>query len=359
MKLAGHDQITRQAVKEFVAEFQHDSARQLTYTRYDPELGPIEYGPEHYAVLRDIFDVLTLGHWSNFAQQHHFMRRFDGQSPFQAYQDGCNWILSNSLEFAQAVAKGNGSYNLAPLGYACHCLEDSFAHGHCSREDAASDTRPGAITHVKMYAGDEKENHSHHDETWKNPTTGKLSKVGDPGHDDDKRYGELAKNAVKALLYVIFHEAYVARNAKSTVNALSRFPAFQNKWLAASPLLRRERNKAYDLIDKYYSGFVWGDTNHAVNFDEAGLAGAIYSDLQADTTEVYKTFWRLNEYHTVDADDVAEIYVDKLRGRNATPSTLRAVAADSRLKNLLIKVLDEGWTTDNEYACIDFLKELK
>ena len=113
------------------------------------------------------------------------------------------------------------------------------------------------------------------------------------------------------------------------------------------------------LIDKYYSGFVWGDTNHAVNFDEAGLAGAIYSDLQADTTEVYKTFWRLNEYHTVDADDVAEIYVDKLRGRNATPPTLRAVAADSRLKNLLIKVLDEGWTTDNEYACIDFLKELK
>lgn len=359
MKLSGHDQITRQAVVEFISEFKRDAARQLTYTRYDPELGPIEHGPEHYAVLRDIIDVLTLGHWSNFAQQHHFMRRFDGQSPYQAYQDGCNWIQSNSLAFAKSVAKGTGSYNLAPLGYACHCLEDSFAHGHCSREDAVSDTQPGAISHVKMYAGAEKENHSHHDETWKNPNTGKLSKVGDSGHDGDKHYGELAKNAVKALLYVIFHEAYVARESNSTVNSLSRWLAFQSKWLAASPALSRERNQAYDLIDKYYSGFVWGDTNHAINFDEAGLAGAIYSQLQGDTTAVYNTFWRLNEYHTVDADDVAEIYVDKLRSNSATKSTVHAVARDSRLKNLLIKILDEGWTSDNEYACINFLKELK
>ena len=32
-------------------------------------------GPEDHGRLRDIYGVLTLGHWSGFGQKHHFMRR--------------------------------------------------------------------------------------------------------------------------------------------------------------------------------------------------------------------------------------------------------------------------------------------
>ena len=357
MKLAGHREITKRAVAEFVAEYKQGSGKQLTHagTGRSPS-----YGPEKYAVMRDIIDVVTTGHWSNFAQKHHFMRRFDGQSPYEAYEAGCKWIRTNSLKFAKAAAQQRGSSNLAPLGYAMHCLEDSFAFGHCEREAAKSDTQPGAIVHVKMYSGHEKKDHSHHDTTWKNKSTGKLSSVKDKVvRKGDLNYGTLAKNSVKALLYVIFDEVAAARTRKSNVQALGTWSSFQRKWLAASPKLSKERNKAYDMIDKRYNGFVWGNTNHALNFDESGMAKDIYEKLGTNTADVKKVFERLNEYHTTDADDVAEIYVNKLRQEGAAGRVSKAVSKDRQLSDLLIKILDEGPTFSGEQACIDYLKKIR
>lgn len=37
-------------------------------------------------IQRDILD-LSGGHWSDYGQKHHFMRRFDGQSPYEAYTE--------------------------------------------------------------------------------------------------------------------------------------------------------------------------------------------------------------------------------------------------------------------------------
>ena len=196
-----------------------------------------------------------------------------------------------------------------------------------------------------MYAGDEKKGHSHKDKTW-----------WDKDKNDFSREGQLAKNAVKALLRIIFADVVRARTQRRwAVSGLGGWVALRGKWLKASSLLSHERDGAYDLVDDFYNGIVWGNTNHAINFDEAGLADAIYRRLRTDTRKIYRVFDRLYQYHTVDSDDVAEIYVNKLRAMPSSPIT-RAVRGDRRLSRFLIKILDEGWTSGGEHACIDFLK---
>ena len=348
MKIDGHAKITGAAVNEFLAEADPAvSAFAGTQLVYETQS---DHGPTsiktlgYYAVKRDLIDVVTTGHWSNFAQRHHFMRRFDGQSPFEAYEDACNWVVSNAIDFADGAVRAMGSFKLQALGNACHAIEDSFAGGHAVRERHGGPLLPGAITHIKMYAGAEKEDHDHMDTTW-----------WDAGRDDFSLEGKLAKNAVKALLAVVFADVARARSGRQrSLSGLSGWVGFRNRWLKASSKLSKERDAAHDLVDDFYAGIVWGDTNHAFNFDEAGLADAIHDRLGDDTRKVYQAFQRIYEYHTVDSDDVAEIYVDKLR--NAPSSRVaRAVLADRRLADFLIKLLDEGWTSDGEQACIDFL----
>ena len=75
--LSGHRTMTKLAVRELV-----DGSPQ------DPILSGLGSAllPNH-AVLRDVYDVFSAGHWLNFGQKHHFMRRFDGQKPYAAWQE--------------------------------------------------------------------------------------------------------------------------------------------------------------------------------------------------------------------------------------------------------------------------------
>lgn len=72
--------------------------------------------------------------------------------------------------------------------------------------------------------------------------------------------------------------------------------------------------------------------------------------------EVYEVFSRLDEHHQTDVDDVAEIYVGLVR-KQAGPA-LEALKGHRELIKLLIRSMDEGWTSAGEKACIDFLKTL-
>ncbi len=355
MKLSGHYQITRKAVVEFLQEYHGGKTkfekRQMERVTYHntPHTGvhTTRVGVADKAVMRDLIDVITLGHWSNFAQKHHFMRQFDGQSPFQAYSAGCSWIQTNAKDFANAALRNRGSSSLQNLGNACHALEDSFAHGHAVREKPVSETSPGAIRHVKIYAGKEKENHSHHDKTWEK-TGGGLSAEG-----------RLAKNAVKALLSVVFDAVGSAHSSKQkTVTSLHGWATFKNVWLKASPKLSRKRDFAYDLIDKFYNGVVWGDTQTALNFDEAGLAKAVLTHAGSDMQKVHDVFKRLDDYHTVDADDVALEYVNLLKPEPSS-LTAKSLARSSKTKAILIRVMDEGWTSSEEHDAIAFIRGLK
>ena len=340
MDLAGHRKITKTAVDEYIAEnglktnsFQHRQLRDLTESIAD------------FAVERDILDVVSLGHWSNFAQHHHFMRRFDGQSPHAAWKAACDWINENAVKHARSALQDRRRWGFKYLGYAAHAIEDSFAGGHVQRLPAGGPLLPGGITHVKMYAGHEKHNHTAMDKAWKTKT-GALS-----------LQGKLAKNAVKALIYLIFANVAKAQKAKSkTITSLDGWVTYRDKWLKASSQLSKERDGAYDLVDDFYTGIVWGNTNTATNFDEKGLADAIFDKLHVKTNKVRAVFERLDEYHTADSDDVALHYVNRLR-KSPSGKVTKAVVADSKLVDILIKVMDEGWTSGDEKKCIKFLKD--
>ena len=88
--------------------------------------------------------------------------------------------------------------------------------------------------------------------------------------------------------------------------------------------------------------------------DEAGLATAIHGELGANMADVYAVFDELNQNRNSDADDVANAYLNIVRSRKGSIET--AIKSDTRLKNLLIKILDEGYTSAEEQKNIDFLK---
>ena len=176
--LTGHFRITNAAVVELASGSPGSAiARGVRWA-----------GLPEAAVKRDIMDVLCLGHWADFGQSHHFMRRFDSQSPFEAYEAALDWIYSNSLSAAKLLAnriaiyfpkgvrdttgdriRGRFVFQDVPwqsLGNAIHCLEDSFAIGHAVRSESAEIFSPGEIEHIKRYAGDEKELHEEGYELW-------------------------------------------------------------------------------------------------------------------------------------------------------------------------------------------------
>ncbi|MDA1017685.1 MAG: hypothetical protein O3A00_24905 [Planctomycetota bacterium] len=290
--------------------------------------------PATAAVDRDIKDVLNLGHWSNFAQKHHFMRRFDGQSPLQAYAAACDWIRSNALKYAQAAVVEQGGRYLPELGSAVHALEDSFSAGHVERVHM-TDSWPGTITDVEVYDDSNQETHSDHDERWM--SNGKFTMLG-----------RNAVNAVKALFKVIFDEVLNARSLKRTrVTGLTGWSGFQSSWLAIDTTqLSAGGAHKIDLIDKFVGRW---------STDESGLATAMYTELGQRTHMVRRLIERLDEHHNTDADDVVEIYVNRLRQADARP-VRAAVATNKKLIDLMVKVLDEGYTTDGEYECIGYLR---
>jgi hypothetical protein len=100
-----------------------------------------------------------------------------------------------------------------------------------------------------------------------------------------------------------------------------------------------------------------GLTSVAWNMDEEGLAKAIYQELGPETVKVRQVFEELDQRRNADADDVAQIYVQLLSSRKG--AVLEMVKTDGPLKQLLIKILNEGWTSPDEQKCIDFLRSLK
>jgi len=297
--------------------------------------------------------VLILGHWADFGQKHHFMRKFDSQSPFQAYEEAVEWIRSNALTAARMIAArlpgaksaagGNGRQvfagtNWQPLGNAVHALEDSFAGGHVERAAPAAWNWPGPIKHVKRYTGAEKHNHEEADAAWKDAGGGFSAD------------GRLAIEAVKALLRLVLATA----QAGSNPTTLGGWGSFREKWLKADVSLSRATDRVFDLIDRYSTGVRIGAKNlKTLNMDEDGLAKALLAEDAATTLAVFE---RLDAQFNSDADDVAELYVNLVRTHGGAKVT--ALKANRLLVKRLIKVLGEGWTTGGERKCIEFLKAL-
>ncbi len=314
-------------------------------------------------VARDLVDVVILGHWADFGQCHHFMRRFDGQSERDAFDEAVHWIWTNALDAARQISRqlrrgaaltagpklagrpGNGLSPLTSsqsLGNAVHALQDSFAWGHAEREEQRG-RDPGAIKRIKRYAGKEKEGHAEADELWRGPAKGTFSPVG-----------WLAVRATRDLLRVIVRSAQMA---KGDAISLVGFDTFRSYWLVPSPQLSNERDRAFDLIDKRYVGIRIGASNlKTLSFDEEGLAKDLIAE-GTNTKLVYEVFERLRIHYSSDSDDVAELYVNEVRRRKGAIED--ALKKSPELVAVLIRVMDEGWTSSGEQACIDYLRGLK
>ncbi|MEO8941652.1 MAG: hypothetical protein ABI453_13975 [Isosphaeraceae bacterium] len=370
--LTGHSRITAKAVEELILE----EAKNPLLKNLDAADLPTS------VVMRDLRD-LSGGHWADYGQKHHFMRKFDGQSPFEAYQDAVEWIKSNALDASARLARRIRRYNVQKgatstikdargrsvlggttvqtlegpqtldrpdwqhFGNAVHALQDSFSKGHVTREDSSRHPyTPGAIAHIKRYAGDEKQGHAHADEGW-------WEGKGRNGYFS--RDGRFAVNATKSLIRIVFRTA-TASNGQGASD-LSGWSTFQGVWLKASSRLSRQRDQVFDLIDRYYKGARIGANNlKTISMDEEGLANALIREAGTDSNLTLHVFERLDEHYNSDADDVAELYVKGVRARGG--AVLDALKSNPKLIQRLIKVMDEGWTSGGEQECIKFLRGL-
>ena len=100
--------------------------------------------------------------------------------------------------------------------------------------------------------------------------------------------------------------------------------------------------------------FRWGGLGVTFDMDEDSLANAIAA-MGTNTRRVLSIFQHLNDKHNSDADDVAVRYVDKIKHSAAT---LTALKADRPLVALLVRILEEGWTSAEEKKAIAFLQAL-
>ncbi len=101
--------------------------------------------------------------------------------------------------------------------------------------------------------------------------------------------------------------------------------------------------------------FRWGSLGVTVSMDEEGLARCLF-EMGQNFERVRKIFDHLNRHHNSDADDVALEYVRLIRAAGDAGPLATAVRRDPPLRDLLIKVMDEGWTSDDEKKAIAFLR---
>jgi hypothetical protein len=371
-KLEGHKEITRRAVSELMLRGEKH-----------PVMANLHHMALRYNVqMRDIFDVVQLGHWTNGGQRHHFMRSFDGQSHHMAYLDAILWIQKNALEAANtlkkriakfevkdAVDSGNAAdrgrkavrgehvginarsqrkdiVNWFPLAYACHALQDSFSASHVVRKKHVSASIPGEITSILKYAGVEKEGHSGKDKEWEHP--------GQEGAVAFTLSGKVAINATKDLISLVVQTAF-NHTSTDSIKFLDGWDRFISTWLYA-PKLSIKRDLAVDLIHQFSTNIEMGNMNFlTLSMDEEGLANAILKEHPSNMVVVHDIFFRLDNHFSSNADDVAKIYLSNMKKKSGSVEE-NSLRKNKTLVALLTKILNQGWATSEEKQLVAYLK---
>jgi hypothetical protein len=100
-----------------------------------------------------------------------------------------------------------------------------------------------------------------------------------------------------------------------------------------------------------------GGVGMTFNMDEQGLGNAL-AGMGSNVERIFKVFKRLADKNGSDADDVAVYFMRKLQNPAGQQLLRKFVTVKPGLIDLLITVLDEGWTTAEEQKFIDQLKAL-
>lgn len=327
--------------------------------------------PSHGAVLRDLRDVFTRGHWTDEGQKHHFMRRLvDSQSSRAAYDTAVEWIRSEAslaaLALGSNLARATGARSpLGPsdgacalpsagtrgsrvnvfagaasdhLGNAVHALQDSFSFSHVEREGLSAD-EPGAIAKIDVYEGHEKDSHGDHDHGW-------------DAEDGFSVAGRQAIAATKALMVLVIDQA---ARAQTTARPWERF---RERWLRVSPRLATQHE---DLIDRFIARFIVVRTvttrsgeSRIKTLDHRRLAAALVLEYPGNAEGVYQIVRRVGDHWEHATDELAECYVTAVRAKG--PEAIAAMRAHPMLMKELDRALDEGPTFGDQQRALDFLR---
>jgi hypothetical protein len=103
--------------------------------------------------------------------------------------------------------------------------------------------------------------------------------------------------------------------------------------------------------------FRWGSLRMTFRMDEKGLAECLLA-MGTNMVRVRGVFEHLNKRHNSDADDVAVLYVQKMWAAPNTAMLKATLRSDRKLVDLLIRILEEGWTSEEEKKAIATLKAL-
>jgi len=103
--------------------------------------------------------------------------------------------------------------------------------------------------------------------------------------------------------------------------------------------------------------FRTGGNGMTFNMDEQGLANAL-AGMGTNVERIFKVFARLDDKHNADADDVAVYFMRKLQSPAGKSLLRKFMTVKPGLIELLIKILDDGWTTAEEQKFIDQLEKL-
>lgn len=101
--------------------------------------------------------------------------------------------------------------------------------------------------------------------------------------------------------------------------------------------------------------FIGRYTNFWTGVDEAGIAMALVKSHSTNLPFVQRVFLSLNKDYNTDADDVAIEYVNMVRQDRVLGQKVRTSRS---LKEVLIKILDEGWTSEEEREAVFYLQRL-
>jgi hypothetical protein len=101
--------------------------------------------------------------------------------------------------------------------------------------------------------------------------------------------------------------------------------------------------------------FVGRFTSFWTGTDEAGMARGLATEYRSNAAFVQQVLLSLEQDYSSDADDVALAYVGFVR-RDAALQQL--VRANGPLRALLVRLMDEGWTSGDEQNAIRYLRAL-
>lgn len=90
--------------------------------------------------------------------------------------------------------------------------------------------------------------------------------------------------------------------------------------------------------------------------DEEGLARALHTEIGIDADRVNSIFLALDESYTSDADDIAVLYLKRVFASGG--NVLRTLRLNRGLRETLIRVMDQGWTTREEYSMMARVRAL-